>query len=96
MFSQANGLNGVDRELISKLKLTSDMRYDSVDLDSYSPSGTSPGGTHRGPGIKHRTEPFLIGVAGKSNTSKPSMTITVLYFTIYIYHNPATTYPINP
>ena len=72
--SSANG--------ISKLKLTaadrSDSRADSACSGEngtylFSPSGSSPGTTQRGASRRHRSEPFLIGVAGGTASGKTTV-----------------------
>lgn len=59
---------------LEKLKVRALERMDSQASSSLlSPSGTSPGATQRGTFRSHRTEPFIIGVAGGTASGKTTV-----------------------
>lgn len=61
---------------LEKLNVRGLTRLDSVhsNPDSLlSPSGSSPGHSQRGAGRSHRTEPFIIGVAGGTASGKTTV-----------------------
>jgi pantothenate kinase len=63
--------NGVS-EAVSGLTISCIDRSISGDK-VFSPFGGSPGASHRGAGRSHRTEPFLIGVAGGTASGKTTV-----------------------
>jgi pantothenate kinase len=59
---------------VEKLKIRALERMDSQASSTIvSPSGASPGATQRGTFRSHRTEPFIIGVAGGTASGKTTV-----------------------
>jgi pantothenate kinase len=60
-------------DALEKLKVSELRRMDSQASSILSPNGTSPGATQRGTFRSHRTEPFIIGVAGGTASGKTTV-----------------------
>ncbi len=60
-------------DALEKLKVSELQRMDSQASSILSPNGTSPGATQRGTFRSHRTEPFIIGVAGGTASGKTTV-----------------------
>jgi len=71
---KSNGDNLKLTDEVEKLKIRALERMDSQTSSTMvSPSGTSPGATQRGTYRSHRTEPFIIGVAGGTASGKTTV-----------------------
>lgn len=60
-------------ETYEKIKVQTLQRMDSVTSGILSPSGSSPNASQHHARRKHRTEPFLIGVAGGTASGKTTV-----------------------